>query len=89
MTATAISRTYYPAWEVLREQRAVTLRVAPHLVSRVKKAIIKEKDMDTAFKFSQEGVGKRKLYMKTLYNSRTWEFKLWLVESKTPSLAEL
>lgn len=83
------TRTYYPAWLRLRERREVTLRVAPHLVDRVKKAVIKEKDMDISFKFSHEGVGKRKLYMRSKYNSSSWELRLWLVECSIPSPSEL
>lgn len=86
---TAPSRVYEPAWLALKERREVILRVAPHLVVRVRKAVIKEKDMDLPFKFLQDEEGSRKLYMRSIYSAETWELKLWLVESKTPSLAEL
>lgn len=45
--------------------------------------------MDLPFKFLQDEEGSRKLYMRSIYSAETWELKLWLVESKTPSLAEL
>lgn len=82
-------RIYYPAWLELRKRREVTLRVAPHLVARVRKAVIKEKDMDTSYKFQNEGMGKRKLYMRTSYNSKTWELEMRLEECKTPMAVEL
>ena len=84
-----VERTYFPVWKVLKERREVVLRVAPHLVARVKKAVIKEKDMDLAFKFSQAEIGKRKLFLRSSYSSSSWELKLWLVESLTPTVEEL
>lgn len=43
-------RKYEIIWTTLKEKRKVTLEVHPAMVERVKKAVIKEKDMDLAVK---------------------------------------
>lgn len=56
-------REYHPIWVRLKAREKVTLRVKPHLYQRVKKAIIKEKDMDILFKYDN-GVDKRRLHFR-------------------------
>lgn len=43
-------RQYQAAWLKLKEEKKLILMVLPSAVRRVKKAIIKEKDMDTLLK---------------------------------------
>jgi hypothetical protein len=76
-------RDYAPAWLELKKHNTVKLKVAPHLLSRVKKAIIKEKDMDTTYKVQQEVQGKPKMLLRSNYNSETWVLELRLVVCKT------
>ena len=82
-------RQYEPAWLALRVTKEVKLKVAPHMVARVKKAIIKEKDMDRVFKFSQREAGKPRLFFRSSYDSKTWVLSLRLIECATPTLDEL
>lgn len=49
-TKQAQVRKYQPVWERIKAREVVTLEVLPALVARVKKAVIKEKDMDLGFK---------------------------------------
>lgn len=43
-------RTYEPIWKQLKEKGIVNVRVATHLVPRLRKAVIKEKYGDEEFK---------------------------------------
>jgi hypothetical protein len=43
-------RKYQPIWEALKKKERVVLEVRLVFVARVKKAIIKEKNMDVGFK---------------------------------------
>lgn len=45
-----LKRKYEPIWEMVKTVRSCTAKVEPFLVARVKKAIIKEKSRDLAFK---------------------------------------
>src|SRR5882757_3252138 len=63
-------RHYEPAWLVLKASKEVNLKVAPHMVARVRKAIIKEKDKDRVFKFSQREAGKPRLLLRSSYSSK-------------------
>lgn len=44
-------RKYYPIWAKLKAEKSVRIRVPSVYHSRVKKAIIKEKNIDIAHKF--------------------------------------
>lgn len=48
--ANPYARQYYGPWLLLKKNGSLRLKVHPALVARVKKAIIKEKDIDLAFK---------------------------------------
>lgn len=48
------ARQYAPIWARIKEQGSVTLAVAPSAMPTVKKAVIKEKDQDNAFKLMNE-----------------------------------
>ena len=47
-------RKYQTVWEKIKLNGHITLEVAPIFVARVKKAVIKEKDMDLGFKLMNE-----------------------------------
>jgi hypothetical protein len=47
-------RMYQPIWERLKQKDRVVLVVEPFMVKRVKKAVIREKDSDTAFKLANK-----------------------------------
>ena len=47
-------RKYEPVWTALKHSQVVTLEVHPKLLPRVKKAIIKEKNIDLGFKVMNE-----------------------------------
>jgi len=59
------------------------------MVARVRKAIIKEKDKDRVFKFSQREAGKPRLLLRSSYSSKEWILSLKLVECLTPTIDEL
>ena len=44
-------RKYEPIWLQLKEHRQASVIVAPAMQARVIKAVIKEKDMDVAYKY--------------------------------------
>ena len=48
------SKLYLPIWERLKNRDKCVLSVAPGFLPRVKKAIIKEKNKDLAFKMLNE-----------------------------------
>lgn len=43
-------RLYQPVWEEIKKKGRAVLSVHPVMAARVKKAVSKEKDMDTGFK---------------------------------------
>lgn len=47
-------REYQPVWNKIKETAKCRLEVPPQLVARVKKAVIKEKNMDSAFKLMND-----------------------------------
>lgn len=47
-------RKYEAIWSRLKQHKIVVLEVNPKFFSRVKKAVIKEKDKDTGFKILNE-----------------------------------
>ncbi len=74
------TRKYYQVWELLKKKEAVTLRVAPHLVARVKKAVIKEKDIDTEYKIERDLARKKQMRITSSYDMKTWHLSFTLVE---------
>jgi hypothetical protein len=49
-----VTRQYYPIWERIKTTGSARLKCAPGFVARVKKAVIKEKDMDVGYKLMNE-----------------------------------
>jgi hypothetical protein len=47
-------RQYEPIWMLLKVKGTATLRVAPVFAKTVKKAVMKEKNMDLAFKLTHD-----------------------------------
>lgn len=70
-------RLYEPVWLLLKKDKEVTLIVRPHNLPKVKKAIIKEKDMDINFKELNEEVGD-KVYLDISYNRSNYNLTLML-----------
>lgn len=83
------SRTYTPAWLLLREKKAVSLKVAPHLVRTVRKAVRKEKNIDVEFKFLQSESGARKLVVVSSYDSKSWKLSFSLVETTIATVDDI
>lgn len=83
------SRLYAAAWLILKEKKAVSLRVAPHLVRTVRKAVRKEKNLDVAFKFLQSEKGARKLVVVSSYNSKNWKLSFSLVETTVATVDDI
>lgn len=73
-------REYFPAWQRVRDTGSVRLKVAPHLVARVRKAVIKEKYNDLSFKVQHEYSRHRMIIR---YNAETWILSFTLVKCKT------
>lgn len=82
-------RTYEPAWNILKAKGTVKLKVAPHLLARVKKAVIKEKDEDKVFLIELDIRGEKAKRLKIKYNKQSWELSFWLVPSKKVSLEDI
>lgn len=66
------TRAYYPIWIIAKTEKVVDIKVAPHLVSRLKKAIGKEKDMDLVYRMMLEITGRKKERLRYVYNIQTW-----------------
>lgn len=71
-------RTYAPAWKACKLNGSVRLKVAPHLMKRVRRAIIKEKDEDQATKLEIDVLCIKPKMLKFSYNMATWELKVEL-----------
>lgn len=82
-------RAYTTAWLLLREKRAVSLKVAPHLVRTVRKAVRKEKNMDVEFKFLQSESGARQLVVVSSYDSKNWKLSFSLVETTIATVDDI
>lgn len=82
-------RKYEPAWLLLKQRRVVTLRVAPHLVARVKKAVIKEKDMDITYKVESEAVGRKRQRLVIKYDAKDWNLVFRMVDCETIYVGDL
>lgn len=50
-------REYEPIWNTIKEKGKATLRADPSLHARIKKAVIKEKHLDTAFALLKSNEG--------------------------------
>lgn len=85
MANSGFTRTYQPVWETLKIKRHITLKVAPHLVSRVKKAVFKEKDIDIVFKVEND----KKQKLVTEYNSAEWLLKIKLIADPCITIRDL
>lgn len=48
---------YTPIWERIKKEKCVKIELPVELFKRVKKAVIKEKDKDQAFKIKTEQMG--------------------------------
>lgn len=79
-------RQYEPVWIKLKEKKQVKLRVAPHLMRRVKKAVIKEKDIDVAYKVQMEATT---LVLKFKYILADWQLEIRLIEDTAVRLSDL
>lgn len=44
-------RKYYPIWQELKKKKRVVVIHPPHLHARIIKAVLKERTMDTGFRF--------------------------------------
>lgn len=82
------ARLYYPAWQQLRTNKVVVLKVAPHNVARVRKAVRKEKDMDLGFKLECQEVSNC-LQVESKYDSTSWQLKITLVPQRKYSVENL
>lgn len=82
-------RQYEPAWKELKEKGKVTLKVAPHLVVRVKKAVIKEKDSDAVWRLQLDAKGAIRKRITSKYDKKTWYLILFLVDCQTLRVDEL
>lgn len=82
-------RDYNPIWVKLKQEQTVLLKVAPHNFPTVKKAVIKEKDLDTLFKMQSYDSSRGILELRSSYNSLTWELTLTLVSSPKFQLRSL
>lgn len=52
-------RQYYPVWHALKTKNVCVVEHHPRFFARLKKAVIKEKDLDDGFKLLCEEQGKR------------------------------
>lgn len=68
-------RTYAPAWEACKATGFVRLRVAPHHLRKVKRALIKEKDEDKVYKLEVDITCANLRMLSFSYNRETWELK--------------
>jgi len=59
MLTTPYSSRYNPVWEILKKDNTVAIAAMPQLHKRVIKAVLKRKNLDIAFKFSQAELGYR------------------------------
>lgn len=84
-----LPRFYAPAWLLLKKNGSVVLKVAPHQVARVKKAVTKEKDQDTAYKLELDLLHKRKQLLRTHYDRETWLLSLRLVDCQQVQLEHI
>lgn len=56
-------RTYEPVWQTIKEKKSVKVACANDMRARIKKAVIKEKNMDTEFKDKTTGIYRLKVVM--------------------------
>lgn len=87
--AAKLCRQYYPAWQAVRERNSVKLKVAPHRVARVRKAVIKEKDMDLGYKMQRDIAGQKPVSLRSSYDVKTWILSLWLQEYNKVTVYDL
>lgn len=78
-------RKYQPIWETLKAHRSCTITAPKHMHARIIKAVIKEKDSDTLYKFQHAEEFSRKVIQKEVTGS-TITFKL---VTATPGLGDL
>lgn len=63
-------RKYLAIWERIKAEKRCTIKVLPVLVARVKKAVIKEKDMDLGFKLlNSERILQDRIYLDIQYDT--------------------
>ncbi len=79
-------RLYERPWIILKQKHSVVLKVAPHNLAKVKKAIIKEKDSDVVYKLEHE---EKKMRLGIEYNKKTWQLTLTLAPCKAISVSDL
>jgi hypothetical protein len=68
-------RKYQPIWQALKDHNTCTVSAPKHLHRRIIKAVIKEKDMDTLYKFQHAEDFRKKVIEKEIDGS-TIKFKL-------------
>ena len=72
-------RIYQPIWETLKKNHVCKLAAAPELHKRIKKAVIKEKYNDTAFKVECEVRG---IFLELHIESKQGMLTFRLIRSK-------
>lgn len=82
-------RHYLPAWNAVKAKGEAQLKVPPHAVARVRKAVIKEKDKDIAYKLSLQEAGQKRKLLRTSYNSASWVLTLILTDCQSVTVDEL
>jgi hypothetical protein len=70
---------YNPIWVKLKKEHTVSLKVAPHHVATVKKAVTKEKYIDLGYKFQGHENPCEAMKLQSSYDINSWVLTFWLV----------